>query len=90
LLVVSRAASHAGERIDLPVIPEADALAEAIRDLRRVQSVRQIPDSLACVSASGMTGESIGSPEHYLMACGLMGEPVAPGITSGAPQKKNS
>ncbi len=26
----------------------------------------------------------------YLMACGLMGEPVPPGMTSGAPQKKNS
>jgi hypothetical protein len=26
----------------------------------------------------------------YLMACGLIGEPVAPGMTSGAPQKKNS
>ena len=27
---------------------------------------------------------------RYLMACGLMGEPVPPGMTSGAPQKKNS
>jgi hypothetical protein len=26
----------------------------------------------------------------YLIACGLMGEPVPPVITSGGPQKKNS
>jgi len=27
---------------------------------------------------------------RYLIACGLIGEPVAPVITSGGPQKKNS
>ena len=42
--------------------PEADALAEAIRDLRRGDPFRQIPDILDCVSDSGMTGESNGSP----------------------------
>jgi hypothetical protein len=26
----------------------------------------------------------------YLIACGLIGEPVAPVMMSGAPQKKNS
>jgi hypothetical protein len=26
----------------------------------------------------------------YLIACGLIGEPVPPVITSGGPQKKNS
>ena len=39
-----------------PVIPEADALAEAIRDLPRAMRVQQVPDSLDYVSASGMTG----------------------------------
>ena len=41
--------------------PEADALAEAIRDLRRGDPFG-IADILDCVSDSGMTGESNGSP----------------------------
>ena len=28
--------------------------------------------------------------QRYLIACGLIGEPVPPVMTSGAPQKKNS
>jgi len=31
-----------------------------------------------------------GGAWRYLMACGLMGEPVPPVMTSGGPQKKNS
>jgi len=39
--------------VTTPVIPAADALAEASRDLQ------QVPDSLDCVSASGMTGGGV-------------------------------
>jgi hypothetical protein len=34
--------------------------------------------------------ESSGTAKPYLMAWGLIGEPVAPVMTSGGPQKKNS
>jgi hypothetical protein len=43
-----------------PVIPEADAVAEAIRD--------QVPDILDCVSDCGMTGE-----RRMRGASGMMG-----------------
>jgi hypothetical protein len=43
----------------LPVIPEAEASAEAIRDLHQRIERPQIPESLDCISASGMTGENI-------------------------------
>jgi hypothetical protein len=30
------------------------------------------------------------APERYLIACGLIGDPVPPVMISGGPQKKNS
>jgi len=40
--------------------------------------------------ARGGGGEQSEPAEDYLIACGLIGEPVPPVMTSGAPQKKNS
>jgi hypothetical protein len=41
-----------------------------------------------CVWGEGFKAPSVG--RSYLIACGLIGEPVPPVMTSGAPQKKNS
>jgi hypothetical protein len=38
----------------------------------------------------GTHGLKPGVRFHHLIACGLIGEPVPPVITSGGPQKKNS
>jgi hypothetical protein len=37
-----------------------------------------------------VTAEFVDMTQVYLIACGLIGEPVAPVMTSGGPQKKNS
>ena len=37
-----------------------------------------------------VTGETVWLSLAYLIACGLIGEPVPPVMISGGPQKKNS
>jgi hypothetical protein len=44
----------------------------------------------ATKSKSWMAGTSPAMTARYLIACGLIGEPVPPVMTSGAPLKKNS
>ena len=41
-------------------------------------------------TSPGVTTECAALPRAYLIACGLIGEPVAPVMISGGPQKKNS
>ena len=45
---------------------------------------------IGMVKKPSCMGWSLWLSPAYLMACGLMGEPVPPGMMSGAPQKKNS
>jgi hypothetical protein len=40
--------------------------------------------------ARGVTTEIAALAASYLIACGLIGEPVPPVMMSGGPQKKNS
>jgi hypothetical protein len=45
---------------------------------------------LAACEAIAAGGLQITRSPAHLIACGLIGEPVAPVITNGGPQKKNS
>lgn len=61
------------------------------------QSFKPVRKSISLVplSSSRTATQPLAQPSSptnivYLIACGLIGEPVPPGMTSGAPQKKNS
>jgi hypothetical protein len=75
--------NHAGEPINIPVIPEVEprlaGRGETVRELRQGMGVRQIPDILDCVSdsgscwkhASGMTGENFCCLVSLCLSCNV-------------------
>jgi hypothetical protein len=56
-----------------------------------MELIRMLELSLSCTGIQ-VGRELLGDKAiaNHLIACGLIGEPVAPVITSGGPQKKNS
>ena len=56
-----------------------------------VQEFRKLTAAVPSARPSGIARRKAALDAGcYLIACGLIGEPVAPVITSGGPQKKNS
>ena len=57
--------------------------------ITRAVALRGSPGQVAGVAPQD-DGETVELSLAYLIACGLIGEPVPPVMISGGPQKKNS